>query len=241
MSLAHVAILIPAFNPDGELGLLLDSLRARAPETFASVIVYLVDDGSRAPLQIHELPEPTEHFGVVLLRHVLNLGQGAALETARVAALLREEHNVFVTMDADGQHLPSDLPNLVAPIIEGRADIVFGNRFRGQSNVPFLRRCVLWAARLFEKVLTGLPLADAHNGYRAFGRVAAVQLRLRQNRMAHATEIKQLVARVRPKLRIEEVPVTVRYSRESLEKGQSSTGAIAILRDLFYRFLFGPE
>src|SRR6202012_226892 len=115
---------------------------------------------------------------------------------------------------------------LAAAIARG-ADVAFGNRFLGDSNVPRARRALLRAARFFEWALTGLRLADAHNGLRAFSRRALAQVPIRQNRMAHATEIKQRVSRAGA-LAIVEVPVSVRYTRESLAKGQTSLGAVVI-------------
>ena len=98
--------------------------------------------------------------------------------------------------------------------------------------------CLLFLALAFERVLTGLSLSDAHNGLRAFSRRGLEAVPIRQNRMAHATEIKQRVAR-QLGLSVVEVPVTVTYARETLLKGQRATGAAIILRDLLGRYLFG--
>ncbi|MFO0757905.1 MAG: glycosyltransferase family 2 protein [Byssovorax sp.] len=237
-----IAVLMPVYNAPPALGPTLEGVRALAA-SLGGVTVLLVDDGSDPPVDPSSLPSPSASFQIVLARHALNLGQGAALETARQLALRQGDFSAYVTMDADGQHRPQDLPALVEAITGG-ADVAFGNRFLGDSNVPAARRAVLRAARLFERALTGLSLADAHNGFRAFSRRAIAGLHLRQNRMAHATEIKQQIARAsaeRP-LVVVEVPVSVRYSQATLEAGQSSLGAFTILRDLFHRYLFeGPE
>jgi glycosyltransferase involved in cell wall biosynthesis len=183
-----------------------------------------------------DVPPPTPHFQVILARHAANLGQGAALETARQLALKSEEASAFVTMDADGQHHLKDVLALARAIEEG-ADVAFGNRFGSGSTVPRARRWLLFAARRFEQAITGLRLHDAHNGLRAFSRRALEQVPLHQNRMAHATEIKQRVSRAGP-LRIVEVPVEVRYTPETLAKGQRTLGAIDILYDLLQAYLF---
>ncbi|HVY47023.1 MAG TPA: hypothetical protein VHB21_14145, partial [Minicystis sp.] len=181
-----------------------------------------------------------DRFSFVLARHAVNLGQGAALETARQLALADAPFDAYVTMDADGQHRVEDALALARAVAAG-ADVAFGDRFAGVSNVPPTRRALLAGARIFERIVTGLRLADAHNGLNAFGRAALERTPLRQNRMAHATEIKQRVSRA-PRLRVVEVPVTVRYSPESLAKGQRSIGAIAVVRDLLLQYLFGePE
>jgi glycosyltransferase involved in cell wall biosynthesis len=217
-----LAVLMPVFDESSRLARTLVSLRddAGVPD----VTVFVVDDGSAEPVTIDALPACSDTFHVVLARHAVNLGQGAALETARQLALRDGAHDVFVTMDSDGQH--------------SAADVAFGNRFLGRSDVPMARRWLLSAALWFERALTGLDLADAHNGMRAFSRRALEQTRLRQNRMAHATEIKQRVARTHD-LVVVEVPVTIRYLAETRKKGQRATGAAAILRDLVGLYLFG--
>jgi len=233
-----VAILMPVKDGGAALLATLAALRASSSD-FGALTVFLVDDGSEAPVRLAELPAPTASFSIVLARHVVNLGQGAALETARQLALAEPEtFAAYVTMDADGQHLGSDALALALAIEDG-ADVAFGDRFAGDSNVPRGRRAVLVAARWFERALTGLRLADAHNGLRAFSRAALEHVRIRQNRMAHATEIKLLVSRA--PLTVVEVPVSVRYSRETLARGQKSSGAALILRDLVLQYLFGDS
>jgi glycosyltransferase involved in cell wall biosynthesis len=236
-----VAILMPAYNEVCALaGTLaaLASLAARAG-SLGGLTVFLIDDGSDTPVDPASLPEPTPEFRLVLARHAVNLGQGAALETARQLALRAPACSAYVTMDADGQHRVEDVAALAEAVVAG-ADVAFGNRFLGDSNVPLVRRLALSAARHFERELTGLSLGDAHNGLRAFSRRALERVPIRQDRMAHATEIKQRVSRAGP-LAIVEVPVSVRYTSESLAKGQSSLGAAVILRDLFLEYLFGEH
>ena len=231
-----VAILMPVHDEGARLVRTLEALR-KVSASLGGVTVFVVDDGSEPPVDVRALPAPTASFMVVLARHVVNLGQGASLETARQLALGDERLDVFVTMDSDGQHAASDIEPLVRAVAGG-ADVAFGNRFLGGSRVPPARRALLFAAGLFERALTGLRLADAHNGMRAFRRSALEGVSIRQNRMAHATEIKQRVARARG-LVVVEVPVTVRYAEETTRKGQRATGAALIVRDLLGRYLFG--
>jgi polyprenyl-phospho-N-acetylgalactosaminyl synthase len=233
-----VAVLMPVYNEPELLGQTLRGVAAHA-EALGGVTVFLVDDGSDPKVTAGDLPAPTPAFRVVLARHAVNLGQGAALETARQLALRAAPFAAYVTMDADGQHRIEDMLSLASAVFGG-ADVAFGNRFSGDSNVPAARRVLLKAARLFEQAITGLSLSDAHNGYRAFSRRALLEVHLRQNRMAHATEIKQQISRAhhRDRLSVVEVPVSVRYTKATRLKGQPSLGAFTILRDLFYRYLF---
>jgi glycosyltransferase involved in cell wall biosynthesis len=228
-----VAVLLPAFNEGERLSRTLAEL---AEVTDADITVFCVDDGSEPPLA----PKPCG-LPVVFATHPVNLGQGAALETARRLAFdpSRGPFDVFVTMDADGQHRAEDALVLARAVAGGRADVALGDRFAGGSKVPTSRRILLHFARVFERLATGLALADAHNGLRAFSPRAARALRIRQNRMAHATEITRFLAR--EKLSVVELPVTLRYSDESLAKGQSASGAVAILVDLLQGFLFGER
>lgn len=245
-----IAIVVPSFNDSGSAGPFVRQLLAflgpiavREGRSFAVVVV---DDGSRQPLSASALAATCGSFGplgggpveLYLLRHIINLGQGAALRTGISFALDKLGADYFVTMDSDGQHRLEDLMGLLNPVLTGRVDVAFGNRFAGQlsPNMPSSRKMLLRCATLFERVITGLPLGDAHNGYRAFNAHVAADLKIRQNRMAHATEIKQIVAR--KKYRFTEVPVSIDYSEESLQKGQRNSGSLAILKDLMRAYLF---
>lgn len=234
-----ICVLMPVYNEGVSVGETLRRIRSLAPE-LGGVEMVLVDDGSTVPLGVDLLPAPNATFSFVMLRHQINLGQGAALETARQVALSRGPFEAYVTMDSDGQHRPEDIKALLAALEHG-ADVAFGNRFMGESNVPMARRLVLLLATLFERIVTGLSLKDAHNGFRAFNEKALRLCVITQGRMAHATEIKQRIAAGRRSsgLTIAEVPVSIHYSRGTLNKGQSSLGAFTILKDLVFRYLFG--
>jgi glycosyltransferase involved in cell wall biosynthesis len=233
-----VAILMPVYDEASRLGSTLARVRD-ASIAMGSVTVFVVDDGSASPVEPSALPASSSSLRIVLARHAVNLGQGAALETARQLALRDDRFDVFVTMDSDGQHSADDAVSLVNAIRSG-ADVAFGNRFLGASQVPRSRRALLYAAQLFERVLTGLRVTDAHNGLRAFSRRALERVPIVQNRMAHATEIKQRLARTHG-LTFVEIPVTVRYASDTSAKGQRATGAALIVRDLLGQYLFGES
>jgi glycosyltransferase involved in cell wall biosynthesis len=238
-----LAILIPAYNEGRRLDNTLEAIagsllrlknKASLPLEMTAIVV--VDDGSDAPIQLRAR-EKRDNPQVWLLRHSVNLGQGAVLCTAIAFARDQLRARLFVTMDADGQHDPEDLPSLLHALIDHDADIAFGNRFAGNTHqMPTSRRILLKAATAFERAISGLNLSDAHNGYRAFSIRAAMLMDLQQNRMAHATEIKQIVRR--HNLRYCEVPVSIDYSSETLEKGQRASGSLVILRDLLSAYLF---
>lgn len=240
----RIAVLMPTFDEGERLSETLRELAERAADGGHRVTVFVVDDGSATPLEPSVAPAASGGaLRVVLARHPVNLGQGAAIETARRLALdsrFDDGFEAWVTMDSDGQHRAEDALALASAIAAG-ADVAVGDCFAGASEVPTSRRFLLQLARIFERWTTGLVLSDAHNGLRAFGPRAIVQMRLRQNRMAHATELtRRIGTAVREKpLKLVEVPVSVRYTAATLAKGQRAMGAITILVDLFQGFLFG--
>jgi glycosyltransferase involved in cell wall biosynthesis len=171
-----------------------------------------------------------------IIHHPINLGQGAALQTGMDYAL-EQGADVIITFDADGQHRAADIESLIRALEKTQADFALGSRFLGSSTgLPLLRRWLLKAATLFTQLTTGLRLSDTHNGLRAMSRRGAGVVRLRQNRMAHASEILSQIAA--SGLSYVEVPVSVEYSTYSLAKGQRLDDALMILLDLFARRLY---
>ncbi len=210
-----VWVIVAAFN---EGRVITDVVRPLVREGYAVVVV---DDGSR-----DETAALARAAGAATVRHVINRGQGAALQSGLRYAL---DHGarLLVTFDADGQHAVDDVPRLLKPILDGQADIVLGSRFlENATAVPPARRLLLWAAIAFMRFVSGMRLTDAHNGMRALSRRAAEQLDLRLDRMAHASEIVDQIARTG--LPITEVPVAIRYTPYSLNKGQRAGNAARI-------------
>jgi glycosyltransferase involved in cell wall biosynthesis len=193
--------------------------------------VVVVDDGS-----LDRTRDIAAAAGAHVVAHPINLGQGAALQTGIDYALARGA-DVLVTFDADGQHRVTDISRMLEALRREHADFALGSRFLGQTtNLPTLRRWLLKAATLFTRLTTGLLLTDSHNGLRAMTRRGAGAIRLRQNRMAHASEI--LVEIAESGLRYVEVPVTIDYTAYSLAKGQRLGDSVAILLDLVARELY---
>ncbi len=213
-----VYVVIAAYNEAAAIGHVVGELRAVCPH------VVVVDDGSA-----DETWQQARAAGAVVLRHLLNRGQGAALQTG-ISYALEQGAEVIVTFDADGQHRPQDIPPLVAPIAAGEVDICLGSRFLEHADsVPLGRRIMLIGAIVFTRLTSGLKLSDAHNGLRAFSRRAAERFDIQLDRMAHASE---LIDQVRSSgLPYREVPVQIRYTDYSLAKGQRSTAALRVAVD----------
>jgi polyprenyl-phospho-N-acetylgalactosaminyl synthase len=193
----------------------------------AGYSVVVVDDGSR-----DDTATAARVPGATVVRHAINLGQGAALQTG-IEFALRRRAETIVTFDADGQHSVEDIPTLLAAL--ATHDIALGSRFLGKEIVGASKRrkAMLKTATLMSNKMSGLSLTDAHCGLRAFRATAAPKLKITQDRMAHAS---QLLHKIKTSgLRVTEVPVTVKYTEHSMAKGQSGLQAIRILFDYFFR------
>jgi glycosyltransferase involved in cell wall biosynthesis len=212
---------IAAFNEAAVIRSVVGEVAARG------YAVVVVDDGSR-----DDTAASARMPGVSVLRHAINLGQGAALQTG-IEYAVRRGARYLVTFDADGQHSVEDIPELVAAL--ATHDIALGSRFLGKQVVGASRRrmFLLRTATAMSNRMSGLVLTDAHCGLRAFRASAAPALCITQNRMAHASE---LLRKIRTSgLRVVEVPVTVKYTEHSMRKGQGGFQAIRILFDYFIR------
>lgn len=220
-----VWIVIAAYNEAPVIEGVLQSLEAH----YKNIVV--VDDGSQ-----DGTPEIVRRTHSHLVQHPINLGQGAALQTG-IDFALRRSSQFIVTFDADGQHDPTDILLLLQALANGGADIACGSRFLGRTyDMPRARRLFLKMVARFTSITSGVKMTDAHNGLRAMTRTSATKLQIRQDRMAHASEIVQEIAR--KKLRLVEVPVTIRYTEYSLSKGQKLSHSIDILIDLLTRKLY---
>lgn len=217
---SRVALVIAAYNEGSVIGnVIRDAMRL-----FPSIIV--VDDGSS-----DETATTAMTAGATVLRHPINLGQGAALQTG-ITYAVRQQVDFVATFDADGQHRPEDVQTMLAELIRTGNQVALGSRFLGDKAVGMTtsRRLLLKAATAFTRITTGLRVTDAHNGLRTLRRDAAKAITIRQNRMAHASEILEEIGKM--KLSYCEVPVTIRYTDYSKAKGQSGFGAFNILIDL---------
>jgi polyprenyl-phospho-N-acetylgalactosaminyl synthase len=221
---ASIWVVVTAYNESSVISEVVNGIRQ------AGYSVVVVDDASS-----DDTGDRALSAGARVLRHPVNLGQGAALQTGSAFAL-RNEAQYIVTFDGDGQHRPEDIASLTDALMRHQADFALGSRFLGNAlDLPRLRRAILRLAVLFTRLTTGLKVTDAHNGMRAMTRRGASYIRLRQNRMAHASEILDQIAR--SKLAYVEVPVTIVYTAYSLQKGQRISNSVSILIDLLTRRL----
>lgn len=220
---SDACLVVPVYNE----GPVVAGVLREALTVFPNIVA--VDDGST-----DDSAAQVATTGALLVRHPVNLGQGAALQTGIETALLLPHVRYFVTFDSDGQHDTADADAMVARLRADEADVVLGSRFLdGRTKPGLLKRIVLRGAVWLTNAQSGVKLTDAHNGLRALNRTAAGQLHLRQNGMAHASEIIEQLGRSR--LRWAEHPVHIRYTEYSMAKGQSVLNAVNILTDLIYK------
>lgn len=218
--------IIPAYNESKNITQTVMS----ALEYVDKVVV--VDDCSQDKT-IEEV-EKINNNKIKILRHPINLGQGAALQTGNEYAL-KNEADFIIHFDADGQFLAKEISRVITPVKNDEADIVFGSRFLNiKSDIPsFKKNIIMPLAKIFNFVFFGIKTSDPQSGFRAMTKEVAEKIKIENNRMAHCTEI--LAKAHKYKFRIKEVPITVVYN----EFGQKFSGGFRIIKDLFFRKISG--
>lgn len=226
MKVDKVWVVIPAFNEGKVLRSVIEPL---IKENYHIVIV---DDAS-----VDNTYNIARELPVHVCRHTVNLGQGAALQTGIQYALMNGA-DYIVTYDADGQHIPENIPKLLKPLIDGNCSVALGTRFDGKGQaigIPRTKLIILKVAAFYSRLVTGLSITDTHNGSRAFTAEAAKKLNITQNRMAHASQLLNQVSE--HNMTHIEVPVVIRYTSYSLAKGQKISNLFNILWESFMELL----
>src|SRR4051812_44348031 len=216
-----VWVIVRCFNEAAVVGPVITALREHFPNVVG------VDDGSTDASSA-----VLADAGARVVRHSVNLGAGAALQTGLQYALLDHGAQWFLCFDADGQHRVEDALAMVARVREGGVDVLIGSRFLGHAEgMPLRRKLVLRAGRTFERLTSGVRLSDGHNGLRVFSRRFAATVHLTMSDMAYASELLGAIAR--SGLPYAEHPVTIDYSDYSLAKGQRSINSVNIAVDVW--------
>ena len=216
-------LVVPLYNEATVIGQVIDDAKG----TFANIVC--VDDGSS-----DGSATIARKHGARVIDHPFNLGQGAALQTGMEFVRRQTNARYIVTFDADGQHSVADAAAMVDRARAEDLAIIFGSRFLDDATqVGWSKKLVLKTAAAVTKQRTGLDLTDAHNGLRLLRRDALQQVVLRQDGMAHASEIvSQLACTGLPWA---EMPVHIAYTDYSKAKGQSLLNSVNILVDLVMR------
>ncbi len=214
--------IIPAFNEEEKIAKVIKDVFP----FFDKIII--VDDGS-----FDNTYKEAKKSGVVVLRHLINRGQGAALETGNQYAL-KNGVNFVVHFDADGQFLSDEINDVLEPLKDDKYDIVFGSRFLGKkNNMPFFKKNILFPVARLINLFLGVKTTDPQSGFRAMNRKALEKIKIKNDGSAHCSEI--LSKAFKFKLKIKEIPITVLYDEFGQGifggKGKGS-GGIKIIKDL---------
>lgn len=216
---------IPAYN---EATVIADVVRRTNP--FVEEVV-VVDDGST-----DGTGEAARTAGALVYTHVINRGLGATLATG-IAAALQRGADVLVTLDADGQHDPAEIPAFIEAITTRGVEAVIGSRLLQSTGMPLIRRVYNRLGNLLTYVLFGVWTTDSQSGFRAFSRAGAMKLELKTNRMEVSSEfLKEIHDK---KIPFCEIPCSVKYTDYSLSKGQSFRVGVSTAMKLVLRRLMG--
>lgn len=219
-----VLVVIPAFNEGKTIRDVLMRLKKVIEKIVYELNVEMrplvIDDGST-----DDTPEVVRSCGVTLIKHEKNMGPGAAVRTGLIYAI-KNGFDVVVQMDADGQHLPEEIPKLLIPILRGKADVVIGSRFLGTTcyNMPLLRKLGIKFYSIIAFLVTGRMILDITSGFRAYG-IKAVKF------IAHAypidfPAIKSTLMLVRRGFRVIEIPTKMMERK----RGRSYIGGLNLIR-----------
>jgi hypothetical protein len=195
----RIAILVPAYNEAESIGHVLDRMPEEACGVGTAVLV--VDDGSR-----DGTGDVAAEHGAAVARHVINRGGGAALRTG-YRLMVESGARIVVTLDADGQHLPSEMERLVKPVLDGEVDVAHGSRVLGEADRNhFARELGIVFFNRLVSLITRTHVTDCSNGYRAVRTTILPQLVLRQEQF-HTSEF--MIEAIKRGIPAKEVPVTV--------------------------------
>lgn len=208
-------VIIPAYNEEKTIAQVIREI-PRQIEGINKIEVLVIDDGST-----DNTIQEAKNTGAVVVSHKKNEGLGFAFSTG-IKEALKMGADIIVNIDADGQFDPKEIPKLVKPILEKKAEMVAGSRFEDKatiSQIPFARR---WGNKAFTSlinILTREKFTDTQCGFRAYSREAVLRLNL-FGKFTYTQEV--FLDLVNKGLKIEQVPITVKYYKERQAKISSS-------------------
>lgn len=221
----NLLIIIPAFNEARVIKNTIEGLRKVIPRQSR---ILVVDDGSN-----DRTGTIARQSGALVVRHPINRGLGGALGTGLYWAKTRDVRYA-VTFDADGQHDPKDLQQVLDPLNKNKADVVIGSRTKESwQDIPFDRKIIIALSNLLTWGLFGMKTSDSLSGLRAFNRKAIEMIRLRTDQMEVSNEFFSEIKR--NKLRLLEVPIHVIYTPYSRSKGQQNSNALDVAIKILLR------
>ena len=226
--MVKIVIVVPVFNESAVIYKVLKAIPKKI-KGVSKIGVIVVNDGSTDKSQFE-----VERAGFITVNHVINRGLGAAIKTGMAYARAKKA-DIMVTFDGDGQHDPFDIQKIILPIIQKKADLVLGSRFKKLKKAPIDRYFLNWFANFITLLLYGVATTDSQSGLRAFSKKALNVIDFKGERMDFSSEI--LLEAKRNNLRIAEVPIRAIYTEYSRKKGQSNLNAIPTFARFLVRLL----
>jgi UDP-N-acetylglucosamine---dolichyl-phosphate N-acetylglucosaminyltransferase len=227
MKVGRIAVVLPAYNEAAKIRDVLDGIPAYIRSIPVSTIV--VDDGSS-----DGTAEIASSCDVYVVRHLINLGVGAATQTGLRAAQMIDA-DIIVTMDADGQHDPAEIERLVCCLMDYSYDVVIGSRLLNPNGMPVSRIAANLLLNAITFVVYRKIVSDSQSGFKAFSRAAVDQLELRSSGYEVCSEIIGQI--YRKNFCYKSLPVRAVYTSYSLAKGQHFLNAVNLILGLFARWM----
>jgi len=210
---------IPAYNEEKYIAKVILQTKPYVDE------ILICNDGSTDMTE-----QIAKALGATVITHPKNMGYGAALRTLFIEAKKRDP-DIMITLDADAQHNPNEIPQLIQPILNGEADIVIGSRFLGETKQPTWRKLgiktITWLTKKTYKIQN---LTDAQSGYRAYSRKAIQLITPEDSDMGASIDI--LYQAKKNNLKITEKPIQILYHEEASTQNPITHGSKIITRIL---------
>lgn len=214
-SVKTLSVIIPAYNEEATIADTFKRVLAADPLGLTVQIVLIDDHSTDSTWEIiQRLSKDSEQ--VLAFRHPRNMGKGATLRTGFEQA----NGQIVLIQDADLEYDPKEYPNLLKPILEGKADIVYGSRFRSHSATRvlyFWHRIANGLLTLFSNMFTNLNLTDMETGYKVFRKDILDQIAIQEDRFGVEPEITAKLARI-PGIRVYEIGIS--YFGRTYEEGK---------------------
>lgn len=227
-----LAIVIPAYNEESAIKDVLLSLPKKI-KGFDNIVSIVVDDGS-----IDNTYEIAKDYATYAVRHVVNLGVGAATTTGLEAAK-KLKIDVAVTIDADGQHNSKDIERLVQPVIDDKADVVIGTRMLDTKGMPVLKIFGNWFMNFLTFLVFHKWTTDSQSGMKAFSAKALKKIQLHSIGYEVCSEMIGEIKR--NKLKLSEIPIEVIYTDYSKARGQNWINGINVFTKMLAIKIIGKR